>query len=71
MPVQMDKTLTVKFRSIFAATYAMVSFWRIWTSGHGIFRKMALMILTLYSQSPSRTPDRLGADLGRPRQPDL
>lgn len=37
-------------RSIFAATYAMVSFWRIWTSGHGFLRKCALMILTLYSE---------------------
>jgi len=35
--------------SIFAATYAMVCFWRIWTSGHNIFRKFMLMILTLYN----------------------
>lgn len=35
--------------SIFAATYAMVCFWRIWTSGHGFFRKIMLMILTLYN----------------------
>lgn len=36
--------------SIFAATYAMVCFWRIWTSGHGIFRKFNLTILTVYSE---------------------
>jgi len=35
--------------SIFAATYAMVSFWRIWTSGHGFIRKIMLMFLTLYN----------------------
>ncbi|AAW44688.1 hypothetical protein CNBG2250 [Cryptococcus deneoformans B-3501A] len=35
--------------SIFAATYAMVCFWRIWTSGHGIFRKFNLTILTVYN----------------------
>ncbi|WWC71435.1 uncharacterized protein I206_105391 [Kwoniella pini CBS 10737] len=35
--------------SIFAATYAMVCFWRIWTSGHGFFRKIALTILTIYN----------------------
>nr|ODN91689.1 chitin synthase [Cryptococcus depauperatus CBS 7855] len=35
--------------SIFAATYAMVCFWRIWTSGHGILRKFTLMILTIYN----------------------
>jgi chitin synthase len=27
----------------------MVSFWRIWTSGHGIIRKFTLIIITLYS----------------------
>ncbi|WWC90481.1 uncharacterized protein L201_005417 [Kwoniella dendrophila CBS 6074] len=35
--------------SIFAATYAMVCFWRIWTSGHNFFRKIALTILTVYN----------------------
>ena len=35
--------------SIFAATYAMVCFWRIWTSGHGFIRKIMLMVLTLYN----------------------
>ncbi|KAK8854660.1 hypothetical protein IAR55_003399 [Kwoniella newhampshirensis] len=35
--------------SIFAATYAMVCFWRIWTSGHGVFRKIALTFLTIYN----------------------
>jgi len=35
--------------SIFAATYALVSFWRIWTSGHGFIRKIMLMFLTLYN----------------------
>ncbi|WVF67538.1 hypothetical protein IAT40_002294 [Kwoniella sp. CBS 6097] len=35
--------------SIFAATYAMVCFWRIWTSGHNFFRKIALTILTIYN----------------------
>ncbi|EIW68279.1 hypothetical protein TREMEDRAFT_69288 [Tremella mesenterica DSM 1558] len=35
--------------SIFAQTYAMVSFYRIWTSGHGIIRKFLLTIVTLYN----------------------
>ncbi|RSH88864.1 Chitin synthase, class 2 [Saitozyma podzolica] len=35
--------------SIFAQTYAMACFWRIWTSGHGIFRKFVLTILTIYN----------------------
>ncbi|WVW85478.1 hypothetical protein I302_107516 [Kwoniella bestiolae CBS 10118] len=35
--------------SIFAATYAMVCFWRIWTSGHNFFRKIALTFLTVYN----------------------
>lgn len=35
--------------SIFAATYAMICFYRIWTSGHNFFRKCALMILTIYN----------------------
>jgi hypothetical protein len=39
------------YRSIFAQTYAMACFWRIWTSGHGIFRKFVLTILTIYSES--------------------
>lgn len=36
-------------RSIFAAVYSLVCFWRIWTSGHNFFRKCALMLLTVYS----------------------
>jgi chitin synthase len=32
----------------------MVCFYRIWTSGHSIFRKFALMILTLYSMFAER-----------------
>lgn len=35
--------------SIFASFYAMYSFYRIWTSGHNIFRKFALQILTVYN----------------------
>lgn len=36
-------------RSIFAAVYAMVCFWRIWTSGHGFIRKIMLNLITIYS----------------------
>lgn len=39
-------------RSIFAAVYAMVCFWRIWTSGHGFVRKIMLNLITIYSASP-------------------
>ncbi|BEJ10899.1 hypothetical protein CspHIS471_0103210 [Cutaneotrichosporon sp. HIS471] len=35
--------------SIFASFYALYSFWRVWTSGHNIIRKFALMILTFYN----------------------
>ncbi|KAK4685344.1 chitin synthase, partial [Tremellales sp. Uapishka_1] len=35
--------------SIFAATYAMICFWRIWTSGHGFIRKILLNIVTIYN----------------------
>lgn len=38
-------------RSIFAAVYAMVCFWRIWTSGHGFVRKIMLNLITIYSMS--------------------
>jgi len=39
-------------RSIFAAVYAMVCFWRIWTSGHGFMRKIMLNLITIYSMFP-------------------
>jgi chitin synthase len=35
--------------SIFAALYALVCFWRLWTSGHNFIRKCFLMILTVYN----------------------
>ncbi|TYJ58028.1 hypothetical protein B9479_001120 [Cryptococcus floricola] len=35
--------------SIFAATYSIVCFWRIWTSGHNIIRKFLLTILVIYN----------------------
>ncbi|KAL1405810.1 Chitin synthase, class 2 [Vanrija albida] len=35
--------------SIFASFYALYSFWRIWTSGHNIIRKLALQLLTIYN----------------------
>lgn len=37
-------------RSIFAATYSIACFYRIWTSGHGFIRKIFLNILTIYSK---------------------
>jgi len=43
-------------RSIFAAVYAMVCFWRIWTSGHGFVRKIMLNLITIYSMCPTPTP---------------
>jgi len=42
--------------SIFAAVYAMVCFWRIWTSGHGFVRKIMLNLITIYSTSSFLPP---------------
>jgi hypothetical protein len=46
------KEVSADDRSIFAAVYAMVCFWRIWTSGHGFVRKIMLNLITIYSTSP-------------------
>lgn len=60
------------YSSIFAATYAMVSFWRIWTSGHGFIRKINLMILIVYSELNNECISACEVLIGgRSDQPDL
>jgi len=50
-PWRNEKGVGADDRSIFAAVYAMVCFWRIWTSGHGFVRKIMLNLITIYSTS--------------------
>jgi hypothetical protein len=53
---EMEEEERADDRSIFAAVYAMVCFWRIWTSGHGFVRKIMLNLITIYSMSPAYQP---------------